>query len=43
MVAGKGFEPSTSGLWGQRANHCSIPQRSFLLYLFLPLLVKFCF
>ena len=26
LVAGEGFEPTTSGLWAQRATSCSIPR-----------------
>ena len=35
LVAGKGFEPLTSGLWAQRAGHCSTPQFVEILGLIL--------
>ena len=32
LVAGKGLEPSTSGLWARRATNCSTPRRHVYIF-----------
>ena len=38
LVAGAGLEPTTFGLWAQRATNCSIPR--YLLCIYIKAIIK---